>query len=400
MYLIVIMKKIFSIQAIMPKLLLAGRRFPVSVGLVLGLALLLFMETAADLRNIGGIFSYRMYIFLGLGAIISTAAALWLEDFVSVAKQHIITAAITLLWGIYCYFLPDFTIILFKPDGLNAGKLIELSVIGIVASLAVPVISFLRKPQDNSFWKFTMQTVFQFWAASCFGSILQLGLSGAIAAVQGLFGIEPNETITRIYMYVAIFCGALFIPLYFLANIPDKTDKHSEDIALNKTLKIFALYILTPIAAVYAVILYVYLFKIIVTWELPKGLVSWLVSSLMCVGLLVRILLYPARYKISKYFGLIMLPLLALMSVGIFRRFADYGITISRGYILLLNVWSYGICAYVFFTKGQRIKWIFVSFAIAALLFSVGPLSVANITRHVLTAEVNKYMNLLMQSEC
>jgi len=196
-----------------------------------------------------------------------------------------------------------------------------------------------------------------------------------------------------IFANLAIFCFVLFSPLYFLANIPGKTDKHSDEIWLSKTSKIFALYILTPIAAFYAVILYVYLFKIIITWELPKGLVTWLVSSLMCLGLLVGISLYPARYKASRYFGLIMLPLLALMSVGLFRRFADYGITISRGYVLLLNIWSYGICAYVFFTKGQRIKWIFVSFAIVALLFSVGPLSVANITRHILTSEVNKYMN-------
>jgi hypothetical protein len=155
-------------------------------------------------------------------------------------------------------------------------------------------------------------------------------------------------------------------------------------------LKILALYILTPIAAIYAVILYIYLFKVIVVWELPNGLVSYLVSSLMYVGLFVITLLYPARFSLFRYFGLLMLPLLALMSIGIIRRFDDYGITIYRGYVLLLNIWFYGICIYLFITKAQRIKWILISFAVIALLSSIGPWSIPNITKYRLIAEVSK----------
>jgi len=82
----------------MPKLLSSVRRFPVSVALILGFASVLFVEITLDL---GGVFSYRLHIFLAFGAIIGTAAALWLEDFVSGAKFYIITAVITLLWGVY-----------------------------------------------------------------------------------------------------------------------------------------------------------------------------------------------------------------------------------------------------------------------------------------------------------
>jgi hypothetical protein len=178
-----------------------------------------------------------------------------------------------------------------------------------------------------------------------------------------------------------------------LANIPDKISKYDKEIALNKTSKILNLYILTPLATIYAAILYVYLLKIIIAWQLPNGNVSYLVSSLMFVGLFIITSIYPARFSLQRYFGLLMLPLLLLMSVGITRRFDDYGITIARCYILLLNLWFYGICVYIFMTKARRIKWIFISFAAIVLLVSIGPWSVSNVTKHILIAQVKKYEN-------
>jgi len=370
------MKKFFSPRAIAQKSVLLAKRFPISILLIAGLAILLFMNTSNPANKI----PYKLYIFLSFGSVISIAATLWLEDFARDLKQYIITAAVTLLWGIYCFFLP------FDSE-FEMNKIVELSVIGIVAFLAMFFISFLKKNKDKAFWKFAMQMIFQLGLVYCFGSIIFIGLFMSVLAIEKLFDLD----MTKLHEYSTIFCYVLFSPLYFLANIPDKIAKHNEEIALGKILKILALYILTPIAAIYAAILYVYLFKIIAIWELPEGSVSYMVSSLMCLGLLIITLLYPARFSLCRYFGLAMLPLLALMSIGIFRRFDDYGLTIHRGYILLLNIWFYGICIYLFITKAQRIKWIFISFAAIALLVSIGPWSVPNVTKYMLIAEVSKY---------
>ena len=382
------MKKFFSLRAITPKSILLAKRFPVSILLIAGFASLLFVSISSYVK--ASYIPYQLYIFLSLGAIISVAATLWLEDFVSKPKQYIITVAITLLWGAYCLFLlPS------GEDEPTVAKEVELSVIGIAAFLAMFFISFLKKDKDRAFWKFTMQMIAQFFLAVGFGTVVFSGLSIAAWAIDDLFDIYSY----RSYLYLATFCYVLFASLYFLANIPDKIAKHNEEIALGKILKVLALYVLTPLAAIYAVISYVYLFKIIITWELPNGSVSYLVSSLLCVGLFVITLLYPARFFWLRYFGLIMLPLLALMSTGIFRRFDDYGITIHRGYVLLLNIWFYGICIYLFVTKAQRIKWIPVSFAAIALLASVGPWSIPNITKYILIAEVNNVNFTYMKQE-
>ncbi|MDR1812611.1 MAG: hypothetical protein LBQ87_07275, partial [Candidatus Fibromonas sp.] len=93
------MKKFFSLRAITPKSILLAKRFPVSILLIAGFASLLFVSISSCVK--ASYIPYQLYIFLSLGAIISVAATLWLEDFVSKPKQYIITVAITLLWGAY-----------------------------------------------------------------------------------------------------------------------------------------------------------------------------------------------------------------------------------------------------------------------------------------------------------
>jgi hypothetical protein len=380
------MRKLPSLTLITQKLALAAKRFPISIMLIMCLTVSLFAEDIGWLGEytLEGIF--RLKIFLSIGALISVATVLWLEDFASYAKQQIITFFITLLWGTYClFFLID----------ISNQKTLEFYVIGLAIFLAILFASFLKKDKDKAFWNFSVNVTFQLGLALCFGTITFIGLAIANSAMETLFNVSA------LYWYLLIICIALFAPVFFLANIPDKTVKHSEKIALNKYLKILALYILLPLAAIYAVILYAYLFKIIFTWELPKGSVSYLVSVLALSGLLIITLIYPIRLEaknkfiasLHHYFSLIILPLLILMTVGILRRINDYGITISRCYVFLLNIWFYGIYAYLFIVKAKRIKWISISFAIIALLASVGFWNVSSFTKRTLIADLYKHLD-------
>lgn len=77
----------------------------------------------------------------------------------------------------------------------------------------------------------------------------------------------------------------------------------------------------------------------------------------------------------------LILPLLLLMTIGIIRRFNDYGITINRLYLATLNGWFYIVCIGLFVIKARRINWIPVSFAGIFLLTSALPVNYAGITR-------------------
>lgn len=81
------------------------------------------------------------------------------------------------------------------------------------------------------------------------------------------------------------------------------------------------------------------------------------------------------------------------MSVGIFRRLGDYGLTINRCYVLILNVWLYGISIYLFLSKANHLKWIVISFAAVTLVSSVGPWSVFNITKRTIVKEIEQLLN-------
>jgi hypothetical protein len=81
------------------------------------------------------------------------------------------------------------------------------------------------------------------------------------------------------------------------------------------------------------------------------------------------------------------------MTIGISRRFEDYGLTINRAYVFILNFWLYGISIYLFFTKSAHLKWVIISFVTIAFISSVGPWSIYNITRHTMVKEIGQMLD-------
>ena len=88
-----------------------------------------------------------------------------------------------------------------------------------------------------------------------------------------------------------------------------------------------------------------------------------------------------------------MIPLVLFMSVGVFRRFNDYGITIPRLYLLIVNIWFLAICVYFAVAKRKRMILIPASFSVLFVVFSFGPLSAANITLKSLRTSVTDWLS-------
>ena len=57
-----------------------------------------------------------------------------------------------------------------------------------------------------------------------------------------------------------------------------------------------------PLTAGYLTVLYMYAARILVSWELPTGWVSWLIVALMTVCIAIQFGLYPARLENNKRF--------------------------------------------------------------------------------------------------
>ncbi|MDR3188940.1 MAG: DUF4153 domain-containing protein [Prevotellaceae bacterium] len=364
---------------------------PVSVLLVVGLTVLALINTNVEGYEV----PYRWWVFCSVGLLISVAAALWLEDNVKAAwRRYLWTLAIVACGGVYSLLLPQDFGLMYFADWL------QVAVLGVVFFLASFFISFLARSKDYAYWQFGAKTLLQMVIAGCFGGLLLGGLCLAALSIEKLFSANIDRSI---YINLWTCCMLLFTPLYFLANISGQKEKHSSEISAegeNKILKTTGLYILTPLLAIYALILYIYLLRIVATWALPDGWVSWLVSALAIGGLLLTTIVYPMRAAgnrlaewLSRYSGIVILPLLVLMTVGIGRRISDYGISINRCYILLLNIWFYGIYIYLFITKAKHIKWILISPVVIILLASVGPWKFSSVTKRILLSKVETVLD-------
>lgn len=377
------MKKL-SFTGLIKKLTDAVIRFPFVIAALAGLVSLFYLEingAAVKLRT-----SY--WIFFSLSIILQLAVTLWFENIKQLWLRFLPNVIALCVMLLYVYLLPEKLLPYQEPQQFILGMLLIFSCF---------FVAYLRKNQDDAFWVFSKKTIIQGVISYVFAGILMGGLSLAAFSLEQLFGVNISE---KVYENLSVSCFLLFAPLYFLSNIPGKNEKYETEFDFNKVLKILGLYILLPVLILYTIILYVYLIKIVLVWELPEGWVSTLVSVLALAGFLCMLIVYPLSKTeqnkvvafLSRFFPLILLPLLILMSVGILRRVDDYGFTVNRLYVLILNVWFYAISIYLFITKSRHLKWIVISLVFTGLVFSVGPLSVYKINERMMQRELNQLL--------
>lgn len=324
--------------------------------------------------------------YLATGAVLSFGLQLWQET-ASWSKKgkYILFAVLQLAWLVnsICLFL---TSTVTMPTLLGNAS---LCIFICICTLSLP---FSEATNDTPYWNFGLRTLTTFIISFFIGALLYGGLSLILAMLNILFDISIESSL---YAHFAILALLLFSVFLFLVQQPKPSQIADYTIHSLSIINIFARYILAPLLCIYTLILYVYAIRILITWELPNGWVSYPISILFIGSVLLVILLYPVRQTkenrynewLCRWLPLIILPLLVLMSIGIGRRLSDYGITIARLYLLTFNLWCYAVAIYLFITRSQRIKWLFFSLSFILVIASIGPWNFANITYNKLKGE-------------
>ncbi|MCQ2285923.1 MAG: DUF4153 domain-containing protein [Bacteroidales bacterium] len=363
-------RTLFSLSSFLHRLGEAFSRFPVTI--LSCLAFMLAFPNTDDEKT----------FFIGLGSIIiSLACSLFCENFEKKWLSHLVSTIGVGLWLSYLYLITG--------SDYSTGIIIQKMAILSCFVVAIFTVFFYRKqPDDRQFWNF-FRTLIRYSAiALLFSVLLLVGILIAKLFIDSLIESSMNSLI---FPYIACFCLIFLFPVSTLCYIPKVDEIHNDALTFNKFQKIFSQYLLLPLIVFYFFILYFYLFYIIIRWRLPQGRVTYMVSTSVLCYLLLLYLSYPAYLQgenrtfsfIARFGALFAFPLVILMSVGIGYRISQYGITIYRGYVLVLNIWFYAILLFLFFTKSKKIKWIPLSFALTFLLTSVGPWSISNLTyRH------------------
>ena len=380
--------KNFSFGALVERFGQSFKRFPVAMLLVWFLTgFLIYLNHGGD-DAVSDKMTFLLVFYPATGALLAVALSLLTEDF----KHKIVVWTVPVLaqiaWFAVSAYLAQF-------DRFSMTQMIAVSATVASFGFAIFLLCFYRKNQDVPFWNFSIRVILALIVSCAIGGILTLGLLLLVESLKMLFGMDINSSV---YVDIWIVCMVLLAPSLFMALIPRGSKKYLNVVPeYSRFAKGVVQYLFLPLLGLYLITLYAYGVKILHQWSLPVGGVSYLVTGSMMLMVLVIYFSYPLQHlegnklfkRVTRWLPVVMLPLLSLMTVAIGRRLADYGITVSRLYLLVFNIWCYCVCLWLIFTRNKRIWLIPASFALILFLISVGPFSIPNITQRQLKKEIS-----------
>ncbi len=280
-------------------------------------------------------------------------------------KKYIFQIAGLLLLILFYFILPadyrDFT-------EVYAYLLIPVFLISHLFGAIAP---FVNNRNSKNFWNYNIQLFIRTVLTAIFTGVMTVGLLLAIASIDELFMLRVPSQYYANVSYTMLFAGSSIIFLLFNSNgLADLKEQREYP----QVLKFFTQFILIPLLLLYSLILYVYLAKIIISWELPRGWVSYLILAYAMVGILALLLVHPLKEEsrswvqvFDRIFYYSLLPLLVLLLVAIFTRVLEYGFTEPRYFVLALAIWLTIIAFYFITSRDRQIRFIPLSLVLAGL---------------------------------
>jgi len=304
----------------------------------------------------------------------------------SLLRRPLVTAVSLAVWACVWIIMSRYAdMVTMLPYSLIYAAL------GTLAQLSVICLPFMGRKDDRAMWHFTLRLLWTVIVSLFVGLVLWGGLSLLLLSLDPLFGVSVPVILYSDIAYVS-FC--LASPLLMLQGL-----LNNNPVTVPAFVRQAVVYLFIPLAGLYIFTLYCYSVRILVTWTLPDGWVSYLVStSMLMVVLLKMALRHASRFPafatafVNRWMPVLMLPLLLLMSVGIARRLSDYGITVSRIYLTVFNLWCYAACLIIWLKKQAGIMWIPISVALLFIVLSVFPYNVSTWVRDSMVRQVQAAM--------
>ena len=149
---------------------------------------------------------------------------------------------------------------------------------------------------------------------------------------------------------------------------------------------------LTPLGLVLVTILYTYIGKIVIRWEMPSGKMNWFASWALAGYLFFWLSLRASRVRffafVARWGWVALIPVVVTQIVGIVIRYQAHGLTTPRmaGMVTL----AIGIYALVLAALDRDAKSIFTVTAVAGIVFTVTPLNIVDIPMREQSARLRR----------
>ncbi len=272
--------------------------------------------------------------------------------------------------------------------------------------ISLTFISFLQKEKVKmlAFWQYNRIMLLSLAVTIFYGLFIQIGLSIAIGSVDFLFNVEIDS---KRYMELWIIVVGIFSTMFFLSRIPKNTLGLPEEDFYPRELRMFSQYVLVPLVAVYFLILYAYVAKVLITWDWPKGMLAYMILGFSFLGVLTYVSLYPLREKVGwikkagQIFYFILIPQIVMLFWTLWFRISQYGITEKRYLVFVFGLWLLGIGIYFLLSRKKDIRIIPITIFIIALSCSFGPWGAFAVSRRNQTGRLKEVLikNNLLISE-
>ncbi len=258
-----------------------------------------------------------------------------------------------------------------------------------------------REEVQNRFWWVNFQAFATAVIAAAAFLIVALGLAAIERSLGILFGIETGQVF---YNWVLPFAGLFLTPVYWLSTLPRLSAYRAEELQrpdfLPRAFGFLGQFVLVPLLLIYGLILLAYTAQIVVTQNLPQGMIGWMVLGFVVIGAATWLVLHPpfmrsrALVRLFRrwWFWLTLIPL-ALFFIAVWTRVDAYGLTDERVLLAAGGVWA-AVLALVFIVGRGDIRLIPALAGLLLLLVSVGPWNFANLP---LAQQTMRLDALLMQ---
>lgn len=257
-------------------------------------------------------------------------------------------------------------------------RTIVLFFILFIAFLWVPVIKS-RINFNQSF----MAAFKAFFMAVLFSGVLFVGILLILGATDRLI-LDVSD---KAYAHAANIIFVLLFPIYFLSMIPTYSQEESEEdnigrellarqIAPARFLEVLISYVAIPIAAVFTVILLLYIIMNIRGEFWTDNLMEPLLVSYSIIAIIVYLLASTITNAVARYFRLIFPKVLLLVvlfqTISSLLRIREDGISYGRYYVILFGVFAI-IASLWFCIKPVQSNGIIAPVLIILSLFSILP---------------------------
>ncbi len=237
--------------------------------------------------------------------------------------------------------------------------------------IALAAIFACRRQKDN--FRFSIDSL-RFPYHVAISGILSLSLAGLLCGIYTsiiyIFDFESYHT-GKVLFYLVVFPIIVVAP--FLFCLFQNKEQDNYDWQADRFFEILNNWIVTPALLAYTALLYVYGLKILFTWDLPVGMLSYMISIYLFIAVIARACqkLLKKEYYTWFYsrFHLIAIPVLVLFWVGVLYRIQEYGFTEGRVYLFVLAILISVITIFAF--NDPKTRYLYFIYLVIGLLASV-----------------------------